>query len=176
VNWFERIRRAVAGDAEGTAIVQAAERDTASGISRRHFLRYALAGAAVAATVDVDQLLWSPSDKTILLPGEPAWQTFTITDHVWSDAEIDIAERYIRPAAQSLARAIDDDLARIWLENCQQSLKVLSRVNRQYADNFNRLKVGDTINIRLPHRFSGKPVEKRLARAAARLGATRQCA
>jgi uncharacterized membrane-anchored protein len=124
---------------ETTAILAAAERVPDAG--RRKFLKLALAGVAVAATVDVDQLLWTP-DKTFLLPSEPAWQTFTITDHVWSDAERDIAERYIRPAMQNLARAIDDDLARVWV----------STINRQYDHRFD-LKVGDTIQVRLPQRF-----------------------
>lgn len=149
---------------ETTAILAAAERVPDAG--RRKFLKLALAGVAVAATVDIDKLLWTP-DKTFLLPTEPAWQTFTITDDCYSDAwdtclpispEL-LTERYIRPAVQSLARAIDDDIAH-HLARIENEIAFTNRISRQYDDRFD-LKVGDTINIRLPQRFRPRRVDVR---------------
>jgi hypothetical protein len=151
MTWFERLRRAVAGDAEGSAIVAASAH--VPDLSRRRFLGLALGAAAVAATIDVEQLLWTPS-KTFLLPSEPAWQTFTITDHVWSDAELDFSEKYIRPAAQHLA----DEIDQMYLRAFENSVAI----TRKYADNFDRFKIGDTIQIRLPRRYVHNVAEKRL--------------
>lgn len=155
---LERLRRLVFPDPAALDVLAAAERVPDAG--RRQFLKLALAGAAVAATVDLEQLLWTPG-KTFLLPAEPAWQTFTITQDCYSDAwdtclpmSPEIAEKYIRPAAQRLS----DDLDQMLLRSFEHSI----RVSRKYADNFDRLKVGDTIQIRLPQQYVHNVAEKRL--------------
>lgn len=69
MDWREllaRLRRAVFPDPEAEAIIDAAEH--VSGVSRRAFLRAGLIAATVAATVDVEALLWTPDEKTIFIP------------------------------------------------------------------------------------------------------------
>lgn len=62
--WLDRLL----GTAPETADVLDAAAHVPHGMSRRSFLRGALAATAVAATVDVEQLLWTPGEKTIFLP------------------------------------------------------------------------------------------------------------
>lgn len=55
-------------------------------MDRRNFLRRAfagLAGTAALATLDVDRLLWLPSDRTIFLPTHPVE-----IDTVWITREV----------------------------------------------------------------------------------------
>lgn len=117
---------------ETTAILAAAER--VPDVGRRRFLKLALAGVAVAATVDVDQLLWTPG-KTFLLPGQPEFDEYVITDEVSSDD------------------FTSDWFGREGLRILENKLTVTKMFNRKYDDQFD-LKVGDTIRVRLPQKFN----------------------
>jgi hypothetical protein len=66
VSWRSLFDRILGDAPETVAILDAADR-VSSGITRRHLLRSALVGAAVAATVDVGSLLWTPGEKTIFV-------------------------------------------------------------------------------------------------------------
>lgn len=93
MNWFEKLLAAVKGDAEAEGLVRASSR--VPDPSRRRFLKTALLGAAVAATVDVDQLLWTPGQQTILTPDE--WYA-QIHDEAWTalDKQLGISIRMMR--------------------------------------------------------------------------------
>jgi hypothetical protein len=170
---LERLRRLVFPDPEALDVLVAAERVPDAG--RRQFLKLALAGAAVAATVDIEQLLWTPG-KTFLLPAEPAWQTFTITHDCsgyedWNSLPISpelLTEKYIRPAAQHLAQSIDADIARE-LARIEHEVTFLKRINREYDDRYPKLAIGDTIEIRLPQRFRPGRVDPRDRRVPVRI-------
>lgn len=111
-------------------ILDAAER-VPTGLSRRHFLRTALIGTAAVATVDLEQLLWLPGEKTFFLPAVPTVEelnTFLSADWIAKES----------------------------LRILQQQLQLSKHVFRHYPDEAVRL--GDTVNIRLPSRF--EPVAK----------------
>jgi hypothetical protein len=101
-----RLRLALQPDPDAAMILDASER-LASGINRRDFLRAALIGVAVAATVDVEQLLWTPGAKTIFLPELPDLATYgnTLVTPDWVLAEavrilnqkLDLAHRIYQP-------------------------------------------------------------------------------
>lgn len=122
MNWRTLLDRLFGRTEETTAIIDAAER-VGSGFSRRQFLKTALAGAAIAATVDVEQLLWMPGEKTIFLP-------------TFDDYEL------ITP----------DWVTREALDILQRQIALTSRFSRAYDEKFP--KIGDTVNVRVPMRFT----------------------
>lgn len=64
-----RLRQSFTAAPDALAIIDDVTRAPhVSGLDRRTFLRRALLGAAVVATVDVEQLLWLPGEKTIVIP------------------------------------------------------------------------------------------------------------
>lgn len=127
MNWravLDRLRAAVFPDPEAAAIIDAAERaDT--GMSRRSFLRAGLLATAVAATVDVEQLLWTPGERTILLPERH--NGFDPFDEDW--------------------------LGREALRILKRNLALTGKFNREYDHKFSKLRIGDTVRVRLPMRF-----------------------
>lgn len=79
-------------DAPSTAIAVRAALPHASGLDRRQFLTRVIggiAGAAAASTLDLEQLLWLPGEKTILIPefvGPAAGNTFLTMDWITREA------------------------------------------------------------------------------------------
>lgn len=136
MNWravLERLRAAVFPDAEAAAVLDVAERMNVDGMSRRSFLRAGLLAATVAATVDVEQLLWTPGEKTLFLP--------TVD-------EVAIYDGLLTP----------DWITREALRILKNNLQVAGRTTREYAESYDRRgsRRGDTVPIR---RRSGlKPV------------------
>jgi hypothetical protein len=88
MRWLDLLARLRAGgvrqDDPQTAEILAAAARTPAGVSRRTFLRTALVATAAAATVDVEQLLWTPGSQTIWLP--PATHTFDTVDWITREA------------------------------------------------------------------------------------------
>lgn len=108
MNWRAWLDRMFGTAPETTAIVEAAER-VGSGFSRRQFLRGALAATAIAATVDVEQLLWTPGEKTIFLP-----------------ESVELYEGLLTP----------DWVTREALRILQNNLKFASQFSRDYDEHF----------------------------------------
>lgn len=141
MNWRALLDRILGTDPETTAIVDAAER-VGSGLSRRQFLRGALVATAVAATVDVEQLLWMPGEKTILLP--------ELVDGGWDD-------NFLPPTPDWVTR----ETLRLFEKNLALTSKFSCRFDKAF-------RVGDTVNVRIPQRFtpydySGKVVRPSVA-------------
>lgn len=111
-----RLRSALHPDPDAAAILDVSER-LDGGMNRRHFLRAALVGVAVAATVDVEQLLWTPGAKTILLPPPIEIATDVIVN------------------LNSFATA--DWITRESLRLLEKNLTLGIRFNRQYDITFN---------------------------------------
>lgn len=102
-----RLRSALQPDADAAALLDASER-LDGGMNRRHFLRAALVGVAAAATVDVEQLLWTPGAKTILLP----------------------------PPIRSFDWYMDQNLIGKELAYLTKTLQFASHINREYDSRF----------------------------------------
>lgn len=107
MSWRTWLDRVLGPSLETADVLDAAAR-VGSGFSRRQFLRTALVGAAVAATVDVEQLLWMPGEKTILLPELVP---------CWSDEQIDWFTRHS-------------------LDIMNKNLAIAAKFNRQYDQKF----------------------------------------
>lgn len=105
-----RLRDAFRDDAEAHAVLDAVAHVPA-GLSRRQFLRSALVATAVAATVDVDQLLWMPGERTIFLPSAPSV----------------IAGHYA---------ALEKWMAREAFRILTNNLTIVRHVNREYHERF----------------------------------------
>ncbi len=114
--------------------------DVSTGFGRRRFLGLVLggaAGAAIASTVDLDQLLWMPGAKTIVIP--------------------EIVEGY---NALTL-----DWITREALRFLQRNLSVVSLFNRQYMDVFDRsARRGDSVRVPIRRPFTPDAAESPYAR------------
>lgn len=111
--------------ATSTEAIDTAERLPA-GWSRRQFLRTALVGATVAATVDVERLLWTPGERTWFLPPAPT--------------RIELAEFLSADwIAQESLRILHNQMA------------VMQRLTRPYNDEPSSL--GDHVQVRLPQQW-----------------------
>lgn len=75
---------------------------------RRDFLKILLAAPAIAATVDVEQLLWEPKPM-VTVPEMPAPMRFD--GHEFSFTLEEFTEEHLRPSIVELARRIDADIA-----------------------------------------------------------------
>lgn len=123
MNLFEQVKRLLSGDGAPTDP------------SRRRFLRAALVGSALAATVDVEQLLWTPGEKTIFLP----------------DADDEWIPNYL---------VTDDWIVREGLRILENNLTILKSVNRAYDDRFlDARTVGEAVNIIVPMRWDMSDVD-----------------
>jgi hypothetical protein len=135
MNLFAFVRRLLGQeDAPSTALAVRAALPQASGLSRRQFLERVVAGAAgaaVASTLDYEQLLWLPSDRTVFLPSEWVENTFVTLDWVTREA----------------------------LQMLKNKLSLTSSFNRQYCDYFGDYgaRIGDTVQLPLPTRFEPCP-------------------
>lgn len=110
-----------------------------SGLSRRSFLGLLTATTAAAATLDLDQLLWTPGEKTFFLP--PPVEV------------VDVSLEALGPFGQ-----VDLDwVTRESLRVLNNQLSFAKHVNRQYAGLYGSegQRIGDTVNIRLPQKFTG---------------------
>lgn len=92
MKWRDLLGWLTPGDRRG-----AAQR---AGWRRRDFLRAALLGTAAAATLDVEQLLWTPDEKTIVLPETIKIPSFDDVVHIGVDRGYDeqtgISMRFIK--------------------------------------------------------------------------------
>jgi hypothetical protein len=125
VTWADRLARlkaAVWPDTEVADILDAATRVPDG--SRRRFLRVALLGAAVAATVDVEQLLWTPKPIVLVPGGAFEDREFTIT------------------------RVTPDWVVRESLSILEKNLAFSKHFSRHYE--LDDLRVGDRITLRVP--------------------------
>lgn len=111
----------------------------ARGLSRRSFLGLFAASTAAVATLDFDQLLWTPGEKTIFLP--PAVQTVEVT----------------LEALGPFGQINMDWVTREALRVLNNELSFAKNINRQYAGlhGSQGQRLGDSVNIRLPQKFTG---------------------
>lgn len=132
MNWRALFDRLL-GTAPETADILDAAAHVPRGMSRRTFLRGALAATAIAATVDVEQLLWTPGEKTLFLP--------TLEEVA---------------AYNGLLTA--DWISREALRILKKNLDLTSRFNREYVAPYDRRgsRRGDAVPIR--RRGTVKPV------------------
>lgn len=112
-------------------------RSETAGMDRRAFLRLAgqgALGAVVASTVDVEQLLWTPGEKTILIPD--------LTEQ-WDVKHLDPW----RPHRNTFVSI--DWLVQEHLRQLERSLAFAKVVNREYDRVYPRsgAKVGDRIRV-----------------------------
>lgn len=122
MNWRDliaRIKAAVYPDREAADVIAAST--FVPDVSRRTFLKAALITTAIVATVDVEQLLWSPSEKTLFLPTTEDLlvygNSFVTPDWVTCEA----------------------------LRLLTNNLSVASHFNRFYDDSY--LAVGETLSV-----------------------------
>lgn len=112
------------------------------GMSRRNFLAAlggTAAGVALAATVDLEHLLWVPGEKTIFIP-EPAIEIVEHFNGCFS------ADWFAREALQLL----------------KENLAVASCFNRQFeARVYPTARIGETVQVRLPVIFEPRPARGR---------------
>lgn len=141
MNWralLERLRAGFSGSPDAADVLDAADR-LPNGFGRRAFLKTALVGVAVAATVDVEQLLWTPGEKTIFLP--------TL------DKTVVLLDETVFANYNTL---LDTDwIAKDLLRDLERNLDLVGRFSRQYDAQFSgrRARVGDTVLVRVPKRF-----------------------
>jgi hypothetical protein len=138
LNFLAFVKRALGFEqAPSVALAVRAALPQASGLSRRQFLTRtvtAIAGAAAASTLDLEQLLWLPGEKTIFIPKAvdvPFLNTFCSAD--WFTKEV--------------------------LRMLKHQLQFATHINRQYADQFmlEGARIGDTVNVRRPVSFDPRP-------------------
>lgn len=126
-----RLRAAFAVTPDDAADVVRASARVPAGLSRRRFLRTALTATVVAATVDIDQLLWTPGERTIFLPyaeGGPWRDNFLLTD---------------------------DMIVQEGLAILKKNLTFIATINRQYDEKFSYAgRIGDTVTLRIPRLYA----------------------
>lgn len=129
MTFLEQVRRLLGG--VGNHAVERGLTDP----SRRSFLKAALLGTAIAATVDVDKLLWTPGERTIFLP------------------YFDDTIRYNNFVSWEL-------LARDALAVLEKNLTIAKQVNRAYDRRFlNAKQIGETVNLVIPMRWDTGAVD-----------------
>lgn len=124
-------------------------------MNRRRFLSWltgTAAGVALAPSLDVEKLLWTPGEKSIFLP-LPAPPTVQQIDWYYNCSLL--SPDAISESARAMAARIDELILREYLAICQKSVGLAARVNRDYERHWH----GDAVKIRLPQRWVPRSLE-----------------
>lgn len=142
----------------GRSETRALEQEVAgirSGMDRRTFLRGALLASAVAATVDVEQLLWAPKAQ-IVVPGPVRLADQFEVAMDWSREDMGLsAITHVDAEGRPFNTFITPSwIAREGLAILKDQLQRSGLVNRRYDLGFNGAGVGTTVQVRKPARWT----------------------